>query len=100
MPHFKDKSGALFWLDEQDVEAWKKPEWDEVTDAEAQAIRSANVRPVARRAVITARLLQIDAESVRALRAVARGKAGKADTDKLDALETEAAALRAELAAM
>lgn len=56
--------------------------------------------PPRRADIIRARLAAIDADSIRALRAVARGKAIKADTDKLDALDTEAAELRAELAAL
>lgn len=99
MPHFKHQNGGLFWLDAQDVEAWKREGWQEVQDDEAEAIREAMqaAMPVDRREQIKGRLAEIDADSIRALRAVARGKAVKQDTDKLDALETEAAALRAEL---
>lgn len=102
MPHFKDKSGGLFWLDDGDVDGWKSQEWQGVSEGEAEAIRE-DIRadmPVDRRSQIAARMAQIDAESIRALRAVARGKAVKADADKLGALETEAEALRMELAAM
>ena len=58
-----------------------------------------------RRGEITARLYQIDADSVRALRvATIEQAAGRPappfERNKLQALETEAAALRAELAAM
>ena len=44
-----------------------------------------------------ARLAQIDAESVRPLRAIAENTAEQFDIDKLAALEAEAAALRAQL---
>ena len=54
----------------------------------------------ARHREILARLDAIDAESTRPLRAVQSGSATQADTDKLAALDTEAAALRAELAAL
>ena len=54
----------------------------------------------ARHREILARLDAIDAESTRPLRAVLAGAATQADTDKLAALDTEAAALRAELAAL
>ena len=100
MPHFKDQNGGLFWLDAHDVDSWQGPDWQQIDDAEAEAMRAAKVQPVPRADVIRARLAAIDADSIRALRAVARGKAIKADTDKLDALDTEAAALRAELAAL
>lgn len=40
MPHFKDSEGNLFWLDETDpVEVWGKPDWMEITDEEAEAMR-------------------------------------------------------------
>lgn len=51
-------------------------------------------------AEIKARLSVIDSESVRPLRAVANGEATKYDTEKLAALDAEAAQLRAELAAL
>ena len=54
----------------------------------------------ARQRAILDRLQAIDAESTRPLRAAQSGAAMQADTDKLAALEAEAAALRAELAGM
>jgi hypothetical protein len=54
----------------------------------------------ARLSEITARLAQIDIDAIRPLRAVAAGTASPHDTDKLAVLETEAAALRAERAAL
>lgn len=54
----------------------------------------------ARRWRITERLSAIDAASIRPARAVTVGTATADDIDRLHALETEAAALRAELAAM
>ena len=53
--------------------------------------------PDPRPAEIAARLAQIDSESVRQLRAKLAGTASKYDDDKLLALDTEAAELRAEL---
>lgn len=53
-----------------------------------------------RRAQIMAQLAEIDAASVRPLRALVRGEAVQADTDKLAALDAEAEKLRAELAAL
>lgn len=52
------------------------------------------------RAQILARLNQIDADSVRPLRAIVNGEAMQDDRDKLSALDAEAATLRAELAAL
>lgn len=54
--------------------------------------------PNPRRAEILARLEKIDAESIRAIRAINIGAGGQFDATKLSALETEAAALRTELA--
>lgn len=45
MPHFKNSTNELFWLDESDVEAWKKPEWTQIDDSEAEQIRQANIPP-------------------------------------------------------
>ncbi len=53
-----------------------------------------------RRAEILAQLAEIDAASVRPLRAVVNGEAVQEDRDKLAALDAEAADLRAELAAL
>lgn len=50
-----------------------------------------------RKGEILARLTEIDAASVRPLRAIAQEEATQDDTDKLAALDAEAAALRAEL---
>jgi len=50
--------------------------------------------------VIVGRLYEIDAATVRPLRAIAAGTAGQFDHDKLAALNAEAAALRAELATL
>jgi hypothetical protein len=54
----------------------------------------------ARRAEILARLAEIDAASVRPMRAIADGTAVQADHDKLAALDSEAAGLREELAGL
>lgn len=53
-----------------------------------------------RKSEIQARLYQIDLESLRPLRAIQNGNSVKADTDKITALETEALALRTELATL
>lgn len=105
MPHFKDTKGGLFWLDPADVPAWKRPDWQAITEAEAEAIREANRPKPSRADEIRQRLVVIDAESIRALRATmaasGRGKpAPVADVDKLAALEAEAQSLRLELAAL
>jgi hypothetical protein len=53
-----------------------------------------------RRAEILSRLTEIDAASVRPLRAIAQGEAVQADHTKLAALDAEASELRAELAGL
>lgn len=55
---------------------------------------------VARRAAIMTRLDQIDAESVRPLRAHIAGSATSADDDKLKTLDEEARGLRQELSTL
>jgi hypothetical protein len=75
-----------------------------VTEHEAAAWWAANQSPEAlaehRRAAIQARLVAIDAASVRPLRAIAQDEAVQADHDRLAALDAEAAELRLELAGM
>lgn len=107
MKHYKDpKTGDLYAYEaDGSQDQFIKPGLLPVTDDEAEAIRAANAPELPRSEVIRARLEEIDAKSMRALRAiVAATGSGKpapvADVDKLAALETEAAALRAELAAM
>lgn len=56
--------------------------------------------PSKRPSEISARLTQIDAESVRPLRAKVAGNATADDDAKLDVLEAEASALRTELKGM
>jgi hypothetical protein len=56
--------------------------------------------PEERRAAILARLAEIDTASVRPLRAIAQGEGVEADHAKLAALDSEAAALRTELAGL
>lgn len=51
-------------------------------------------------AEIKNRLMQIDMDSVRPLRAILANTATQQDNDKLEALDAEAAILRAELAAL
>ena len=53
-----------------------------------------------RQRAILAELATIDAEAVRPLRAIASGGATQADHDRLGWLESQAASLRAELAAL
>lgn len=61
--------------------------------AEQQAVRLNRLRA----AQIAQRFAQIDRERIRPLSAVVLGSPVKADTDKLAALENEAATLRLEL---
>ena len=73
-----------------------------ITEAEADVLRFPEPTPEeqkqARIAEIKSRLLEIDLESVRPLRAKAYGTATPEDDAKLAAMEQEAEALRAELA--
>ena len=65
--------------------------WKEYTAEDAKQARTAEIK---------SRLLEIDLESVRPLRAKAYGTATPEDDAKLAALEQEAGALRAELAGL
>lgn len=53
-----------------------------------------------RRSEIIARLNKIDFESVRPVRAIQAGNGMQADTDKINALDTEALELRTELSGL
>lgn len=70
-------------------------DWSQTPPQPTQAERDAT-----RRAEILARLAQIDAASVRPLRAIVQGEAVQEDRDKLAVLDAEAEELRAELAAL
>lgn len=59
-----------------------------------------SLAPNPRIAEIKALLAGIDADSVRALRAVSRGRDVQEDRDRLDALDAAAVLLRAELAGL
>ena len=110
MPYYKDNAGRLHFLSDQDIarggEAYLPKDCTPIDDAEVGAIRQAEKNtPQIRRAEIASRLAQIDAESIRALRAASitrnKGQAAPAfDANKLETLESEAAALRAEMAAL
>ena len=65
--------------------------WVEYTAEDAKQARIAEIK---------SRLLEIDLESVRPLRAKAYGTATQEDDEKLAALEQEAEAVRAELAGL
>ena len=65
--------------------------WKEYTAEDAKQVRTVEIK---------SRLLEIDLESVRPLRAKAYGTATPEDDAKLAALEQEAEALRAELAGL
>ena len=84
---------------------WIKPGLTPISESEANELRQPPPPTVeeiaaARRMEILARLAAIDAASVRPLRAIAQGEDVQADHDKLTALDTEAAALREELAGL
>jgi hypothetical protein len=106
--HYKAKDNSLYFLSDEDIaNGWAStlPAGSvQITDDEAQAIRE-QAKAGNRAQTIAARLAEIDALSVRALRATvaAQGKGRPVpayDLDKLDALEVEAAALRLELASL
>lgn len=85
-----DSAEVLELLKTFNIEAYSPP-----TAAELKAKKDS-----LRIAEIKTRLLEIDSESIRPLRAIAAGTATEFDTNKLTALETERAALVVELVAL
>ena len=76
--------------------------WEEITAEEAEELSKPTPEEEKQLwiAEIKSRLLEIDLESVRPLRAKAYGTATPEEDEKLAALEQEAEALRAELAGL
>ena len=67
---------------------------------EVENVDTAKFEKEQRKTEILARLQEIDSESLRPLRAISQGTATDFDTGKLKSLESEAAALRTELAGL
>lgn len=101
MKHFKTESGEIRAID-NGQESLIKPEWKELTAEQlaAELAPTAEQLKAAEIAKIEARLKEIDALSIRPLRAVAAGTAEQFDTDKLKALEDERAQLALALTAL
>lgn len=87
----EDYASALTWLDNG-----QPPSWDEITTAAGDV--TAAIATERRRAEVVARLAALDTASARPLRAIIAGTATPDDHSRLAAIETEAGALRAELA--
>lgn len=103
MPHFKDPSGALHFLDDARFVGLLPVGSVQLTQAEEDAHAASLTAPpspaqlaAARKAQIQADLQGIDERKVRALTDALL----HSDTTRLQALETQAAALRAELATL
>ena len=73
--------------------------WREITEEEAAELQKPTPEELAeqRKTEIRARLDALDLQSMRSVRALLKGTATDADTEKLAELEAEAAGLRAEL---
>ena len=105
MPHYKANNFGPYWLDSAADEHLLPAGFEEITAEQAEAMRLQRLGQVDRAGAIRGRLAAIDTESIRPARAVAMALAsGQAaptfDTNKLAALEAEAATLRAELASL
>lgn len=105
MPHFKNTKNELFWLDANDDASIWLTDCVEITDEEASAIRIQNAPKANRADEIKAELNRIDSESVRPARSIAvsmatNKTANEFDIRKLQSLEQQAAALRAELSSI
>ena len=102
MKYFKDEAGNLYVdpIVENhkgliEVDATEFSSLVEIKNTPTQA--ELDERRVAE---INKRLTEIDIESIRSLRANARGQVGAFEAEKLDTLEAEAEALRAELGSL
>lgn len=101
MKYFKTENGEIRAID-AGKESLIEPQWQELTADQlatelaptAEQVKAAGI------AKIEARLKEIDALSIRPLRAVAAGTAEQFDTDKLKALEAEREQLALDLAAL
>lgn len=102
MKYFKDVSNKIFAYDDEQIKQGFGLGLTPITEVEKDEI----LKPTAeqlneqRLSEIKARLIEIDGESIRPLRAIAAGTSSQFDTDKLTALETERASLAAKLAAL
>ena len=98
MKHYIDKNGNVYGYIPSGIDV------REMTDAEFEAFKNPIPTPeeiAAQRIVeIKARLVEIDAESVRPLRAKINGTETAFDVQKLAALDAEAQALREEMAGL
>lgn len=94
MPHYKTAENKLYWLDSAEYEHFLPAGLTKITDAEADAIRAAELAllPNPRIAAIKTALDEIDRKSVRAIR--------ENDAARMANWNTQAAALRAELATL
>lgn len=105
MPHYKNTNNELFWLDAKDDPIVWLTDCIEITDEEAIAIKIQNSPKVNRADEIKTELNRIDFESIRPARFLAA--AVNPETEdyefsirKLQSLEQQAAALRAELSSI
>jgi hypothetical protein len=105
MKYYKDEQNQVYvYESDGSQDAYIKPGLTPITEYEADALRFPPPTPEQiaeqRRAEILARLNEIDAASIRPLRAIAEGTAVEADHAKLAELDAEAAELRTELAGL
>lgn len=97
MQNYKDQSGKLYALDSTEFEYLLPPGCVRITQEEADAINAAANSAIQNDKIKT-QLAALDLKAVRALRAIAAGTATAADHAKVEEIETEAIALRAQLA--
>lgn len=97
--YFKDLKNNIFAFNSLLEMEKFKPGLIEISDTEKEELLKPTAEQLTEQRLsdIKARLIQIDNESIRPLRAVAAGTSLQFDTDKLAALENERAALASEL---
>lgn len=102
MPHYKDTNNSLHFIDDANFIHLLPSGCVEITDEEANQIQIQNVPKANRANEIKAELNRIDSESIRALRALLIPSEMLNDFEirKLQSLEQQAAALRAELSSI
>jgi len=99
MKYFKNTNNEIFAYDDEQISQGYGADLTPITETEKAEILAPSPAQLkeSRVSEIKARLLIIDQESIRPLRAIAAGTQTDFDTKKINDLETERAALVAEM---
>lgn len=79
MAFFRDPVGVVFWLDEEDADAWRRPDWTPLSAADAAGIinppKTQAELDAEQSAAALAELREIDLASIRSMREYIASKA-------------------------